>query len=146
MVASSTTFTLLLSSTTDNNPYIKNRFQFFRPDLDRLPYSSAIHNLHFSPINNHRQQPTHQEPVSVFQARSRSFHLNGVLFYWVESNRNLCLWTLSSVGRAGIAPFLVVIMALHAFADLSISLIFGSLWNEGITGLWYNDISKKKPI
>jgi hypothetical protein len=25
-------------------------------------------------------------------------------------------------------------------------LIFDSLWNEGITGLWYNDISKKKPI
>jgi hypothetical protein len=30
-------------------------------------------------------------------------------------------------------------MAPHAFADLSISLIFGSLWNEGIRGLWYND-------
>jgi hypothetical protein len=35
-------------------------------------------------------------------------------------------------------------MAPHAFADLSISLISGSLWNEGIRGLWYNDNSKKK--
>jgi hypothetical protein len=64
----------------------------------------------------------------------------------VESNRNLCLWTLSGVGRAGIAPFLVVIMAPHAFADLSISLIFDSLLNEGITRLWYNDSSKKKSL
>ncbi|KAJ6999966.1 hypothetical protein NC653_010653 [Populus alba x Populus x berolinensis] len=68
MIAPSTKFTLLLSSTTDNNPHIKNQFQFFKLDLDLLPYSNAIHNLHFTPINNHRQQPTHQEPVSVFQA------------------------------------------------------------------------------
>jgi len=38
------------------------------------------------------------------------------------------LWTLSGVGRAGgLHLFLVVVMAPHAFADLSISLIFDSL-------------------
>jgi len=39
------------------------------------------------------------------------------------------LWILTGVGREGIADctFLVVIMAPRAFADLSISLIFGSL-------------------
>ena len=34
IAVSSTTFTLLLSTTTDNNPHIKNQFQFFRLDLD----------------------------------------------------------------------------------------------------------------
>ncbi|KAJ7007489.1 hypothetical protein NC653_006566 [Populus alba x Populus x berolinensis] len=127
MIAPSIIFTLLLSSNTDNNPHIKNRFQFFRLDLDHLLYGSVVHNLHFTPINNHQQQPTHQEPISVFQAQSKSFHLNGVLFYLVENNRNFEMWTASSIGRTGIAPFLVVVMTPHTFANLSISLIFGLL-------------------
>ncbi|KAJ6940282.1 hypothetical protein NC651_006432 [Populus alba x Populus x berolinensis] len=37
-------------------------------------------------------------------------------------------------------------MTPHTFANLSISLIFGSLENEGIRGFWYNNSSKNKPI
>jgi predicted secreted Zn-dependent protease len=36
------------------------------------------------------------------------------------------LWTSDGVGRAGIAPFLVVVIAPHAFANLSTSLNFCS--------------------
>ena len=36
------------------------------------------------------------------------------------------LWTSSGVGRAEIAPFLVVLMAPYAFANLNISLNFDS--------------------
>jgi hypothetical protein len=37
--------------------------------------------------------------------------------------------TSSSLGRAGIAPFLVVVIAPHAFANLSTSLNFDSSCN-----------------
>jgi hypothetical protein len=40
---------------------------------------------------------------------------------------NLCLWTSSGVERAGIAPFLVVVITPHSFANLNISPIFVSL-------------------
>lgn len=67
-------------------------FEFWRhlllPSLFHLPYSSIVHNPHFTPIIYNRQQPTHQELVLVFHARPRSFHLNRVFFYWVESNKN----------------------------------------------------------
>lgn len=35
-------------------------------------------------------------------------------------------WASASVGRAGIAPFLVVVMAPHAFANLNTSLSLAS--------------------
>jgi hypothetical protein len=41
---------------------------------------------------------------------------------------------------------LVVVITPHSFANLNISPIFVSLWNERIRGLWYNDNSKNKPI